>query len=124
MKRGLQIKRIYEPVADDDGERVLVDRLWPRGVSKHAAALSLWLKEVAPSPALRKWWDHDPQRWIEFQRRYRAELKANAAPVQQLRSLARQRRVTLLYGAHDPKLNHALVLASYLKRPAAGPTKR
>ena len=124
MKGGLQIKRIYEPAADEDGERVLIDRLWPRGVSKRAAALSLWLKEIAPSSALRQWWNHDPQRWVEFQRRYRAELKANAGPVRQLRSLLRHKRVTLLYGARDPQLNHALVLARYLRRPAARPIKR
>jgi uncharacterized protein YeaO (DUF488 family) len=113
----LQIKRIYEPAAAADGTRVLVDRLWPRGVSKQRAKLELWLKEVAPTPALRKWFNHDPARWQEFGRRYRTELAANAIAVARLRDLLKNGAVTLLYAAHDPQHNHALVLAGFLTRP-------
>lgn len=116
MKPALRIKRIYEPSAREDGVRILVDRLWPRGVNKKSAALTLWLKEIAPSPALRKWFGHDPERWSEFRRRYRAELKANDAAVRNLREVLGREPVTLLYAAHDPAHNHALVLADYLKR--------
>lgn len=109
----LQIKRIYDPPAATDGARVLVDRLWPRGVKKEDAHLTLWLKEVAPSPALRQWFGHREDRWQEFARRYRAELKTNPA-VDQLRDLKAKGRVTLLYAARDASINHARVLADYL----------
>ncbi len=108
-----RIKRIYEPPAADDGARVLVDRLWPRGVRKQDAALTLWLKDVAPSPELRKWFNHDPERLQEFARRYRAELAHNAA-INQLQELVKNEPVTLLYAARDPMCNHARVLADYL----------
>jgi uncharacterized protein YeaO (DUF488 family) len=110
--RTVAIKRVYEPPADTDGTRILVDRLWPRGLSKAKAALDGWDKDVAPSPALRKWFDHRPERFAEFAARYRAELKDNPA-VAELR--ARTGKVTLLYGARDPKINHAVVLAAVLK---------
>lgn len=112
----IRLKRIYEPAAPDDGERILIDRIWPRGVSKQEAALSQWLKEVAPSTELRKWFDHDPARWQEFGRRYRAELKENGAAIQPLHEFLKSGRVTLLYGAHDVAHNHALVLADYLRK--------
>jgi uncharacterized protein YeaO (DUF488 family) len=111
----LRIKRIYEPPAVDDGARVLVDRLWPRGVRKQDAAVMRWLKEVAPSPELRKWFNHDPARLQEFGRRYRAELAHNSA-VDQLDELLKNGPVTLLYAARDPVCNHARVLADYLIR--------
>lgn len=117
----LHIKRIYEPAAASDGARVLVDRVWPRGVSKDAAALTLWLKEVAPSAGLRKWFGHDPARWEEFQRRYGAELDANAEAVGVLRNMLRSGRVTLLYGARDTEHNQAVALKNHLsgrRRPA------
>jgi len=114
--RAARIRRIYEPPSPQDGARVLVDRLWPRGVSKKSAALTLWLKEVAPSPALRQWFGHEPQRWREFRRRYRAELKSNTEPVEHLRAMLRSSALTLLYAARDPEHNHARVLAEYLKR--------
>jgi len=109
-------KRIYDPAAADDGFRVLVDRLWPRGVSHERAALDLWLKEVAPSAELRVWYDHRDERFAEFTRRYRAELATNPA-LGQLRSLvAEHARTTLLYGAKSPH-NEASVLAELLAEP-------
>ena len=107
------IKRIYEPPHADDGKRVLVDRLWPRGVSKDEAELDLWLKPVAPSADLRKWFGHDPARWDEFTRRYRAELADNSEAVDQLRHM--HGKVTLLYAAHDEQHNQALVLLDFLQ---------
>ena len=107
-------KRIYEPAVPADGTRILVDRLWPRGVSKARAKLALWMKDVAPSPNLRVWFDHRPERFKEFGRRYKRELARNPA-VGELRKLARRGRVTLLYGARDPKINHAVVLQSILR---------
>jgi len=108
------IKRIYDDTHPDDGQRVLVDRLWPRGVAKTAAHLALWLKEIAPTPDLRKWFGHDPKRWSGFCERYIAELRDNPEPVQQLLDLARHDTVTLLYAAKDPQHNHALALKHYL----------
>ena len=100
-KSKLRIKRVYEPAEDGDGRRVLVDGIWPRGMTKEAAALDLWLKDIAPSAALRKWFGHDPARWLEFQRRYRAELAKNEPAVAQLLALLKAGAVTLLYGARD-----------------------
>ena len=114
----VSIKRIYEPAVPADGTRILVDRLWPRGVSKARAKLALWMKDVAPSPNLRVWFDHRPERFKEFGRRYNRELTRNPA-VGELRKLARRGRVTLLYGAHDPKINHAAVLLSIVRGRAS-----
>ncbi len=110
-----RIKRIYEASAPADGVRVLIDRLWPRGVAKTAAHLDAWMKQVAPSPGLRLWFGHRPERFEEFRRRYRRELADNPAIVE-LRKLGKRRTVTLLYGARDPKINHAVVLQSELRR--------
>ena len=113
----IRIKRAYAPPAPEDGTRVLVDRLWPRGLSKDAAAVDLWLKEVAPSKELRQWFGHDPARWTAFSSRYRAELKApeRAAALERLRALAREKgRVTLLYGAREETYNHAALLRRLL----------
>lgn len=113
----LKIKRVYDPASEHDGARVLVDRLWPRGVSKTRAHLDDWLKELAPSPALREWWDHDPERMVEFTERYRAELgdAEHQAALARLREImAEHPTTTLLYGAHDPVINHAHVLQNYL----------
>jgi uncharacterized protein YeaO (DUF488 family) len=110
----IQIRRIYEPPSAEDGARILVDRLWPRGVSKEDAKLTLWLKDIAPSTELRDWFGHDPSRWHEFSRRYRAELKANETAVLEIVDLLKSRHVTLLYGAHDTEHNNAVVLADYL----------
>lgn len=109
----IQVKRVYEPAAAADGQRVLVDRLWPRGIS-HERLAGEWLKEVAPSTELREWFDHRPERWAGFVTRYRAELEANPAPVEQLRALARQGPLTLVYGARDEQRNEAAVLRDYL----------
>lgn len=109
-------KRIYEAAETSDGYRVLVDRLWPRGVSKEEAEVELWLKEVAPSDALRKWFGHDPKRWEEFQERYREELKKASAAVEQLRKVQKEHgTVTLVYSARDEKHNQAVALEKYLK---------
>ena len=97
---------------------MLVDRLWPRGVSKQRAKLTLWLKEIAPTPTLRKWFDHDPAHWEEFVRRYRAELAANATAVTRLAELLKHGPVTLLYAAHDTQHNHALVLGAFMREHA------
>jgi uncharacterized protein YeaO (DUF488 family) len=110
-----QIKRIYESSQPSDGTRVLVDRLWPRGVKKTDAHLDAWMKDVAPSTELRLWFGHIPARFDEFRRRYETELTDNPS-VGELRKLGRGRQVTLLYAAHDPKVNHALVLRSVLQR--------
>jgi uncharacterized protein YeaO (DUF488 family) len=112
-----QIKRVYEPAAEADGTRVLVDRLWPRGLTRSKAQLSLWMKDIAPSPALRTWFGHDPRRFAEFKRRYATELRTNAA-LPELKKLGRTGQVTLLYGAHDPAVNHAIVLLAALRRGA------
>ncbi len=109
-----RIKRVYEPADLADGTRVLVDRLWPRGVKKSAASLALWMKDVAPSARLRLWFGHRPERFAEFRRRYQKELVGNPA-VGELRKLGRGKRVTLVYAAHDPATNHAVVLQSVLR---------
>ena len=110
----ITIKRVYEPAADGDGRRILVDRLWPRGLSKNKAAVDLWLKEIAPSTQLRKWFGHDPEKWDEFQRRYRAELDSNEDAVQTLKQAIGKGPATLLYGAHDERHNQAVVLRDWL----------
>ncbi len=113
--RDLQIKRIYDKPNPSDGFRVLVDRLWPRGISKKGAALNAWYPDLAPSTALRRWFAHDPARWAEFRRRYRAELAQKTSLVDVLRSRALDQRITLLYAARDPAHNHALVLKQFVE---------
>ena len=115
MAFDLAVRRIYEPPAPDDGQRVLVDRIWPRGISKEDAALTLWLKDIAPSDELRKWFGHEPARWAEFRKRYAVELDGNGEAVAQLRGLLGKGKVTLLYGAHDEAHNNAVALAGYLR---------
>ncbi|MGN6811127.1 MAG: DUF488 domain-containing protein [Thermomicrobiales bacterium] len=112
--RNLRLKRVYLPPDDGDGQRVLVDRLWPRGLLKRDARVDLWLKDVAPSPELRRWFGHDPEKWPEFRRRYFAELNARSGPVETLSRLAENADVTLLYAAHDEAHNNAVVLQDYL----------
>ena len=119
MTGAIRIKRVYEHPSSDDGKRILVDRIWPRGLSREAAALDLWLKDIAPSTELRKWFGHDPSRFTEFRDRYRKELKDNPDPVAEVASLAHQGDVTLLYAAHDEQDNNAVVLAEYLKDQAS-----
>lgn len=115
----IQLKRAYETPAGGDGQRVLVDRLWPRGVTKAKAGLDVWLRDVAPSTELRQWFDHDPAKWAEFGRRYRAELRHNPA-LAQLRELAQQGPITLVYAARDEQHNAAVVLRQVLRRAQAG----
>jgi uncharacterized protein YeaO (DUF488 family) len=110
----VRIKRIYEAAAPADGVRVLVDRLWPRGIKKSAARLDDWMKDVAPSPQLRIWFGHKPERFEEFASRYKKELLSNPA-LGELRKLAKGKLVTLLYAARDPEVNHAQVLQSVLR---------
>ncbi len=111
----VQVKRIYDPAAPGDGERILVDRLWPRGISKEKADLGEWMKDIAPSADLRKWYGHKPERWDEFRRRYREELESNPL-VEPLRERIGKGTVTLLYGARDRERNQAVALADYLTR--------
>lgn len=109
----IQLKRVYDAPAASDGTRVLVDRLWPRGISKAKAKLHLWLKEVAPTTSLRQWFGHDPAKWNEFQKRYCNELKTNTA-MKDLQRLAQQGDLTLLYAARDQEHNEAVVLRNFL----------
>jgi len=109
------IKRIYEPKNPQDGCRVLVDRLWPRGVSKEKAALDLWMKNIGPSTELRQWFGHDPNKWAEFQKKYRAELKNKGDMLDELRNLDKKHnQLTLLYGARDQEHNEAVIIAELL----------
>ncbi len=110
----LQLKRAYEKPAPDDGTRILIDRLWPRGIKKADAALDEWMKELAPSTELRRWFGHDPERWQEFRERYIAELHEHAEAFERLRALARKGKVTLVYAAHDEAHNDAVVLRELL----------
>lgn len=112
----LKIKRVYEHPDAQDGTRILVDRLWPRGLTKAKASVDVWMKDVAPSTTLRKWFGHDPDKWAEFKTRYRAELRTNKEQVARLKTEMGKRRVTLVYGAKDEEHNEALVLEKYLKR--------
>jgi len=106
----VKLKRAYEPPDAGDGRRVLIDRLWPRGISKERAAIDQWMKDISPSTELREWFGHDPARWNEFRRRYAKEVRQNAELLDQLRSLARQGPLTLVYSAHDEKHNDAVEL--------------
>lgn len=110
----LRLKRAYAPAERSDGLRILVDRLWPRGVSKVEADLDDWMKDIAPSTELREWFGHDPARWVEFQRRYRAELRQHTDELDRIRDLARTKTVTLVYSAHDEEHNDAIVLRDVL----------
>lgn len=111
----VKIKRVYEEADKADGKRILVDRLWPRGLSKEKANIDLWLKEIAPSTELRKWFNHDAQKWPEFKQRYLAELKQKPAVVEQLKTAVNEETVTLLYGARDQEHNQAVALCELLK---------
>ena len=113
------VKRVYEPAAKSDGFRVLVDRLWPRGLSKTNAKLDLWLPDLGPSTSLRKWFNHDPARWVEFQRRYHTELKKKKALLATITEQAKTRPVTLLYSAKDEQHNQAVALRSLLSKRIA-----
>ena len=111
----IQIKRVYDDKSDDDGYRVFVDRLWPRGVSKEDAHFDEWMKELAPSTELRKWFNHKPERFDEFSKRYRKELKEQDEKLDELRDIAKTKKVTLLYAAKDIEINNAVVIRDVLK---------
>ena len=110
----IKLKRVYESVDPGDGVRFLIERLWPRGMKKEAVKMDAWLKEVAPSNELRKWFGHDPDKWEQFKERYRAELKTNPAGWEPILQAARQGDVTLLYSTHDLEHNNAVVLKQFL----------
>lgn len=110
----MRIKRAHLPPSTRDGARILVDRIWPRGLKKTDAAIERWMRELAPSTALRRWFGHDPARWEEFERRYRAELRDKAELLNGLRDIARERPLTLVYWAHDEQHNQAVVLRDVL----------
>jgi len=112
----IKLKRAYEKPAKDDGERILVERLWPRGVTKAQAKLDLWLKEIAPSTELRKWFGHDPDKWVEFRQRYLKELRRNADLIKLLKRKAKEGTITLVYAARDEAHNGALVLQQLLQK--------
>jgi uncharacterized protein YeaO (DUF488 family) len=116
----VRLKRAYEPASSADGVRVLVDRLWPRGLHKIDAAIDRWLKEIAPSTELRRWFGHDPERWSEFRRRYAVELGQHVAAIDGLRDMARTGIVTLIYGARDDQHNQAIVLRDTVLRHPIG----
>jgi uncharacterized protein YeaO (DUF488 family) len=115
MPLDVRIKRIYDPAQADDGCRVLIDHVWPRGVSKERAALDEWAKELAPSDQLRTWFGHRPERFAEFRSRYRGELERHGDKLEELRRIARSRRLTILYAARDRDHNNAIVLAELLR---------
>lgn len=112
----ITIKRIYEEASEKDGYRVLVDRLWPRGISKEEAQLDEWIKEIAPSKELRKWFDHQEERFLEFAIRYEEELNIKNDDIERLRSIAEQQQVTLIYSAKNIHFNQAVVLCNYLNK--------
>lgn len=111
----VRIKRVYEAPTPDDGRRILIDRLWPRGLTKEKARVDVWLRDIAPSAELRQWFGHDPAKWAEFQQRYLRELKANTSAIASLRQELAQGPATLVYGARDEEHNDAVVLQSYLE---------
>ncbi len=112
----IKLKRVYDSARNSEGKTFLVERLWPRGVKKTALAEALWLKDVAPSTELRKWFGHDPRKWAEFQHRYRAEIKQHETALEPILQAARHGAVTLLYSSHDTEHNNAVVLRDYLER--------
>jgi len=116
----IRIKRVYEQAAEEDGFRILVDRLWPRGLSKEKAKVDLWLKEVAPSGELRKWFSHDPAKWTEFKKKYEKELSAKQSLLKEIRLMEKEKgTVTLLYSARDVEHNNAVALQAILERTSA-----
>lgn len=111
----VKVKRIYEPFAEADGYRILVDRLWPRGIKKEKANIDKWLKEVAPSTALRKWYNHDPEKWTQFQKKYHAEIKGSDAFKELLSDVHEHKTVTFLYSSKEEKYNQAIALQQFIK---------
>jgi uncharacterized protein YeaO (DUF488 family) len=121
----IRVKRVYDPPDPSDGIRILVDRIWPRGLTKERARLDEWFREIAPSNGLRIWFNHNPERWEKFQKKYQEELGHHTGSelVGRLRRLARRGTVTILYGARDPEFNQAVALAELLKQGGRRPTK-
>lgn len=115
-QNSVRTKRVYEPYDSSDGKRVLIDRLWPRGLTKEKAHVDEWLKDIAPSTELRKWFGHDPDKWLEFQKRYAKELDNNQANVSKLKDLLKSGQATIVYGAKDEQHNDAVVLKDYLEK--------
>ncbi len=111
----LTIKRVYEKIGKDDGKRILIDRLWPRGLSKEKAEIYLWVKDIAPSTSLRKWFSHDPAKWADFQKRYLKELENKTKQINLIKTIANKEKVTLVYGSKEEHFNDAVVLQNYFK---------
>lgn len=124
MPREIQLKRAYAKVESSDGYRLLVDRLWPRGLSKTSMRIDMWFKDIAPSPHLRRWFGHDPERWKEFRRRYFAELKDRPDQVAQLREILQRPKVTFVYAAKDEVHNHAAALREFVSMTKATRAKK
>ena len=122
MAGAIQLKRVYNPLANEDGTRFLVERLWPRGIKKSALANTQWIKDVAPSAGLREWFHHDPRRWDEFRKRYFSELKSRTGVLQPILDAARIGEVTLLYSSHDTEHNNAVALKEYIAHHLRQPT--
>jgi len=116
----IKIKRIYDAPSDDDGSRILVDRLWPRGLRKEKAKVDLWLKEIAPSNELRKWYSHDPKKWTEFRKKYFKDLDTKRELVNQIVQKTREGDITLLYSSKEEKLNNAVALKEYIEKQKKG----
>lgn len=111
----VKIKRVYDPVSPGDGKRILVDRLWPRGIKKEDAAIDEWLKDIAPSTEIRKWYSHDPAKWGEFRKRYKGELKQKTEIIDRLRQESKKKTITLLYSAKATELNNAVALKEFIE---------
>lgn len=118
--KAIRIKRIYDPPEPSDGKRILIDRLWPRGLSRDTAHIDAWIKEAAPSDVLRRWYSHDPEKWTEFRTRYLSELQQNPAAAELRESAHKAKTMTLLFAAKDEKRNNAIVLREFLEGGAAG----
>jgi uncharacterized protein YeaO (DUF488 family) len=116
MSPTVGVKRVYEPSAESDGFRVLVDRLWPRGLTKEKARVDLWLREIAPGDALRQWFNHEPEKWEEFKKRYAKELESRPELLEQLRQYLEKGKVTLLFGSKEERYNNARALQEYLEK--------
>lgn len=112
----MKIKRVYEKPAKEDGYRILVDRLWPRGISKASAEIDEWIKEIAPSTELRKWFNHEPEKFSEFKKRYKEELKTHVAELKKIHEISQKKKITLLYSAKDTQYNQAVVLLEVLQK--------
>ena len=112
----VKIKRVYDPASPGDGRRILVDRLWPRGIRKEDAVIDEWLKDIAPSNELRKWYSHDPTKWGEFRKRYKVELKDKIGVIEKLRQESKKRTVTLLYSSRETELNNAVALKEFIEQ--------